>query len=87
MVYKMDGFTIRDYVPSTSQCGLDLQAGYKVPYDVITRYEQTQNVDSIRNYLFEYTSSDVSIKNTVMVSKWTDQYVDGHSSARNMLSL
>ena len=83
----MDGFTIRDYVPSTSQYDLDLQAGCKVPYDVITLYEQTQNVDSIRKYLLEYTSSDVSIKNTVMVSKWRDQSDDGYNSARNMLSL
>jgi len=72
-VYKIDGFTICYYVPSTSQCDVELQAGYKVPYDVIALYEQMQSVDSIRKYLFEYTSSDVSIKNTVIVSKWTDQ--------------
>jgi hypothetical protein len=72
-VYKIDGFTIRYYVPFASQCDVELQAGYKVPYDVITLYEQTQSVESIRKYLFEYTSSDVSIKNTVIVSKWTDQ--------------
>ena len=69
----MDGFTIRCYVPSASQRDVELQAVYKVPYDVITLYEQTQNADSIRKYLFEYTYSEVSIKNTMMVSKWTEQ--------------
>ena len=68
----MDDFTIHYQVPSTSQCDVEIQAGYKVPYDVITLCEQTQGVDSIRKYLFEYTSSDVTIKNTVIVSKWTD---------------